>query len=148
MPYFTRKIESNGLLLKVQVGVSEERKRYLQDNQSEVPQEIVVHGIIDTGASSTCIDPSVVKELKLESKGDIEMLTPSTGDTPVMLDQYDVSLAIFAAPQDPPFYVDNLPVVESQSLLPQGFQVLIGRDILSQCLLTYDGFQGQYSLAF
>ena len=59
MPYFTRKIEPNGLILNVQVGVSAEREASLQKNSLPVPTPVVVKGIIDTGASSTCIDPAI-----------------------------------------------------------------------------------------
>ncbi len=41
----------------------------------------------------------------------------------------------------------TIPVVAAV-LLPQGFHALIGRDVLSHCLLTYDGASGLFSLAY
>ena len=42
----------------------------------------------------------------------------------------------------------NIAVLESKLLNAQGFHVLLGRDILSGCLLTYDGLNGLFSLAY
>jgi hypothetical protein len=33
-------------------------------------------------------------------------------------------------------------------LTAQGFHALVGRDILSLCLLCYDGLQGSFTLAY
>ncbi len=38
-------------------------------------------------------------------------------------------------------------VIESE-LEVQGFQVLVGRDVLENCLLVYDGQTGIFTLAF
>jgi len=40
-----------------------------------------------------------------------------------------------------------LAVIES-NLKAQGFEVLLGRDVLGECLLVYDGRSKIYSLAF
>lgn len=43
----------------------------------------------------------------------------------------------------------TLAVVEAQLLLVvQGFHALIGRDLLSGCLFTYNGTTNQFTLAF
>jgi len=47
-----------------------------------------------------------------------------------------------------PLFISNLPVVCAELLHAQGFHVLVGRDILSECLLVYDGVNGFFSLAY
>jgi hypothetical protein len=76
------------------------------------------------------------------------MNTPSTGTQPAMASQYDVSLTIPSSPNRSSLYHHTIPVVEAQLLAAQGFHVLIGRDVLSGCLLSYDGLNGLFSLAF
>jgi hypothetical protein len=65
-----------------------------------------------------------------------------------MASQYDVSLTIPSTTNKPSLFHHTIPVVEAQLLLPQGFHVLLGRDVLRGCLLTYDGANGLFSLAF
>lgn len=131
----------------MQLGVSTARRVVLEKQGSKIPQPVTVQGIIDTGATNTCIDPSVVKSLGLAPIGKADITTPSTGKNPAIFDQYDVSITIFSTTEESPYWIANLPVIESE-LDHQGFQILIGRDVLSQCLLTYDGKLGQYTLAF
>ena len=148
MPYFTSPIDpKNGLILNVHLGVSAAFQQTLNKNNLPIPRPIAVKGILDTGASCTCIDPSIISSLALIPTGHDAMLTPSTGANAVEVDVYDVSVAIFSTYQEAPCWIPNLPVVES-SLANQGFQVLIGRDVLSRCLLFYDGKRGVYTLSF
>ena len=74
------------------------------------------------------------------------MLTPSTGNTPQIVPVYDISLRI---PHGGGSSLDfgSVPAVES-ILLNQGFGVLIGREVLSRCLLIYDGVIGYFTLSF
>jgi hypothetical protein len=65
-----------------------------------------------------------------------------------MASQYDVSLTIPSVANRPSLFHHTIPVVEAQLLAAQGFHVLIGRDVLRGCLLTYDGMSGLFSLAF
>lgn len=76
------------------------------------------------------------------------MNTPSTGAQPVLVDQYDISLVILTDPNHPPLYRAAMPVVCSELVVQQGFHVLLGRDVLRGCLLTYDGVNGLFSLAY
>jgi hypothetical protein len=109
------------------------------------PAAVPVRGLIDTGASCTCIDPSIVNQLKLQATGNVSVTTPSTGAAPHPCQQYDVSLT-FILPLLA-FTVGAAPVVECP-LINQGFHLLIGRDILSHCFFAYDGRAGTFVLAF
>jgi hypothetical protein len=74
--------------------------------------------------------------------------TPSTGATPAAADQYDVGLAIFAGTNQAPLFLATVPVIAAELLQAQAIHALIGRDILSQCVLHYNGAVGSFTLAF
>lgn len=131
------------------VGVSHAKRTALVAAKQPVPNVAQVLALVDTGASGTCVDPSVLQSLALTPTGSAMVNTPSTGAQPVSADQYDVS--IFVPGSDAtqaPLVVPNLPVICAELLLAQGFHVLIGRDILSRCLLSYNGTAGQFTLAY
>ena len=73
------------------------------------------------------------------------MITPTTGTTPVNCNQYDVHITLVHARLNWNFWA--LPVVES-IVLHQGFHVLLGRDVLGICHLSYQGYAGTFSLCF
>ena len=66
------------------------------------------------------------------------MLTPSTGATPQEADTYDVGIMIPNG-QEVPLLFPVLAVSASELYSGQGFHALIGRDILANCLLIYNG---------
>ncbi len=113
-----------------------------------MPQAITVQGLIDTGASCTCVDPSVLTQLGLTPTGSASVNTPTTGDQPAIANQYDVSIWIPGSPGALPLIHQTIAVVESKLLARQGFHALIGRDILRGCLLNYDGRAGLFVLAY
>ena len=62
-----------------------------------------------------------------------------------MTHQFDVSV-VFLHPKMS-LTLHTVPVAAS-SLALQGIQALIGRDVLTNCLLVYDGQKGNFALAF
>lgn len=149
MPHFTQQIDENGPLLNVVIAVSAARLNALIQAKQTPPEPIPVRGLVDTGASCTCVDPSVIQRLQLSPTGQAAMVTPSTGNQPpVIKHQYDVGLGIFATQQETPFLLPSMPVVETDLFDQQGFHVLIGRDVLARCLLIYNGATRSYTLSF
>jgi len=67
--------------------------------------------------------------------------------TPAICNQYDVSIVI-PAPKGVPFQVPTTAVTEHEFFGAQGFHALIGRDILSRCLLIYNGQLGLFTLGY
>ncbi|MYF71780.1 MAG: hypothetical protein F4053_17475 [Proteobacteria bacterium] len=148
MPHFTRRIDRGGPTINVLLTVSAARFSALEKNGKKAPKPIVANGLIDTGASSTCIDQDVIQRLGLISTGQTHVHTPSTRDGPVLTDEYDCGLLIYARTTENPYAVPNLPVIEAPLLEMQGIHTLIGRDVLSKCILIYDGVMNTYTLAF
>lgn len=104
-----------------------------------------MRALIDTGASCTCIDPHVLKALSLTPTGVIPVHTPSTGSTPHLASQYDIDLVLLNPRLN--LTIGAIPVTEA-NLRVQGIDALIGRDVLANCLLVYDGQSGIFNLAF
>jgi hypothetical protein len=145
VPHFTLQFQTGGPQLHLYVGVSQPRQQALKDAGLEVPQPILIRGLVDTGASSTAVDPTIIEKLGLSATGAMPILTPSTGDKPHQANTFDVSIAVPLPPFN--FNIAAMQVFES-SLNVQGIQALIGRDILANCLLVYDGRANIFSLAF
>jgi hypothetical protein len=149
MPLFTLQLTAQGPLMVAYVGVSEARRTALMSVGQAVPPPIQIRALVDTGAGGTCVDPSVLQTLGLTPTGSAQVNTPSTGATPHNADQYDVSIAIPGALQThSPLIIANIPVLCAELLAPQGFHALVGRDILSLCLLCYNGLAGSFTLAY
>jgi hypothetical protein len=105
--------------------------------------------LLDTGASCSCIDPSVTTGLQLERRGVAEMLTPSTGAGHHVTDEYDMSIIIPPAMRrDQPLVLQAQRVVHADLLRKQGIHALIGRDVLERCLLNYNGTAEHFTLAW
>lgn len=148
MAIFTLQVGPSGPVLDAVVAVSQPRHQALIDAGLSPPAVVPIRALVDTGASHTCIDPSVFQALGLTPTEIAEMTTPSTGASPSQHNLYDVSLWIpGAGPQHQPLVLRTLEVSES-ALAPMGIQALIGRDILESCLLVYNGSSRIFSLAF
>lgn len=129
------------------VGVSTGRVAALQQAQQPVPPPQRIRALIDTGASGSCMDPIVLRALGIQPTGVIAVNTPTTGMTPAICNQYDVSIVI-PAPNSAPFQVPTTAVTEHEFFAAQGFHALIGRDILSRCVLIYNGQLGLFTLGY
>lgn len=147
MPHFTRQFTDGAPLVKAVLRVTKARADALTAAGQPVPKQRIMNALIDTGASCTCIDPTIIKALELAPTGKATIFTPSTGDKAHTTDQYDASLQIYKTSQDPPLEIPVIAVIASE-LKVQGIDALIGRDVLTYCLLSYDGQAGSYTLAF
>ena len=107
-------------------------------------------GLLDTGASVTCISSNVVQKLSLQPSGKTRM-SGSTGQG--LVDQYTFVVAfIFGAQQMPTGAISgqlNFHLVQGCEFVHHGFgfDVLIGRDILCKGTLSLS-FDGHYVLSF
>ena len=134
-------------MINANVSVSEQRATALKKAGQPSPPIRPIKALIDTGASATCVDPSVMSALGLNPTGTAKIFTPSSGQVAVEYDQYDVGILILAKQNQTPLHIGTVGVIATQ-LKYQGIDALIGRDILSQCILQYNGSMGQFSLAF
>lgn len=144
MPHLNLQISPLGPVIDVAVSVSNPRADALRTAGKPVPNPFQIRALVDTGASCTCIDPNVLSALGLSPTGSSPVHTPSTGGVAINIDQYDVGLILFT--QTLSLTIGSLAVIATK-LEIQGIQALIGRDVLKQCLLIYDGQLGVFTLA-
>jgi hypothetical protein len=132
----------------VGVAVSQARREALTAAGQDVPLATSIRALVDTGASCTCVDPAVLTALQLSATGSVAVHTPSTGAALHYAEQYDVSLVIpGAGTHHLPLTIDAVPVIAAD-LAVQGIHALIGRDVLQDCILIYNGAVGEFTLAF
>jgi hypothetical protein len=134
-----------GPIIDIVVSVSEPRRQALQSAGKPVPPPICIRALIDTGATSTNIVASVIQPLGLSANGAVQVVTPSTGSAPVMVDEYDLSILIVHPELGKVF--DTVPILECQPL-SNDYQALLGRDLLKYCSFFYNGPADAFSLAF
>jgi len=107
-------------------------------------------GLVDTGASVTCISNNVVQTVGLQPSGRTSM-SGSTGQN--IVDQYTFVVGfMFPTQQSPTGAVSgqlHLHLVQGCEFMSHGFgfDVLIGRDILCKGSLSLS-FDGHYVLSF
>ncbi len=131
-------LQASGPILQVFIGPS--RELIAAYGTEGVAAPIPVSALVDTGAAATVITAEMATFLGLRSVGAVSVHTPTTID-PVLCRQFHVNVYLS------PAFVENRVVIEAP-LTGQSFQCLIGRDVLSHGVLTYDGLHNRFSLAF
>jgi predicted aspartyl protease len=105
-----------------------------------VPPPISGLALIDTGASSTCIDDAIAQQLRLPVIDVVQMVSASHASTqqsvyPVLIEVVGPAIQI------------NVPRAIGANLATQGLTALIGRDFLQHVTLFYNGVTGQITLS-
>jgi len=107
---------------------------------------VLVRALVDTGASRTIVEKSVLDRLGLEPVGEEIVHTASTGGTPKRVGAYAVQLFFAGVPGGR--LAADLRVVEAEDLGGLGVEILLGRDVLSRLLLFFNGPEGRFTVAF
>ena len=146
MPSLTGLIEPDGPVVRLWVNVSSPRAAAMKAANQPVPTSVLIREIIDTGASATVIDEDTILGLGLIPTGSVHIHTPSTGSTPQVCNQYDVSLWYYVPPSN--HLLTAALAIIATDLTSQNIQALIGRDLLSRCTLIYNGPQNSFLMSF
>ena len=133
------RLRERGPVLPVRVGVGEAAERALKRAGRPVPPALPLLAMVDTGAGRSVIQKGLAAELGLTPVGAVEIDTPSSIDMASF--EYFVRI----------WFNDRLSV-ESKALeapLPvPRLRALIGRDVLAQGQLVYDGRRERFELKF
>lgn len=130
-----------GPQIPVNVQMPQALASLLTQQQKPVPNPISGVALLDTGASISAVDATVIQSLGVSPVGVTTLHTPSGTS---QQNQYPVRFE---------FPGSNLPAIETQraigSLLQQqGIIALIGRDVLASFVFVYNGPGGFITLAF
>ena len=133
-----------GPLINVEISIPNALATYNQQNSVPIPSAKSGYALIDTGCSFTSVDDSTVSSLGVKPVG-LGKVGTAGGQRQVNLYPAHVK---FPGTQ---IEIDYSSVL-SADLNGQNFKgtpiiALIGRDILAQCVLVYNGITGMYTFA-
>ncbi len=130
-------------IVPMRVGVSAPLRNYLERTMDRVPRDIIVRGLVDTGASKTVIDQTLVSKLCLPDHGYCNVRAFSgalhVDENSTRFLNYGVSFAILSEPPT----LDEVVVSEAMQVIGTNmehpdFEVLIGMDVLRLCTFFMD----------
>lgn len=147
MPCINIQIDpSLGPVLEVVVMPSQPRQAALKAAGHPMPPNQKATFLVDTGASCSCVDNRIIQALGIPATGSTNIQTPSTAGGVHSCDVYDTMLYVPGNQGSPGYIIPALPMVETQ-LSSQGIDGLLGRDVLNNCMLVFNGTAGFFSIA-
>jgi predicted aspartyl protease len=133
-------LQRQGPCVQVSIGLAQSLAAQLLQQGQTLPKPISGIALIDTGASSTCIDSHVAQQLQLPVVNVVKVASASHASTeqnvyPIQIEVVGLPISIEA------------PNAIGATLAPQGLIALIGRDVLQYCTLFYNGLIGSITLS-
>jgi hypothetical protein len=136
----------------VRIGLSAPAKAYLSRNLEVIPEDVVVNAWIDTGATVTVMDRSLVNRLRLIERGEcvvrgFDSHLHASAETQ-RYPNYDISLTILAsATEEREVVVCPAVQVIGTDIGHERFQLLLGLDVLKHCTLFMHLADGHFDLS-
>jgi len=142
------------LIVKIGPVTLTRKEAYYQKHQelwpSAKPKEITVSALIDTGASVTIIDKSIVDQLELQAHGFCPISgfdsRTENGDGPKKYPNYEVGLSILDTDEGNPLLTIRTGQAVGHSLSNTRFDAIIGMDVLHHCHFSVRGPDDSYEL--
>jgi hypothetical protein len=146
MPHFTFPITKDGYTLDVQIGLKATSVRSLMATGQPIPPPVQARALLDTASDKTAVAVHLLRQLGIAPRGPVRTQTAG-GIVKVQL--YEVSLSIPnpTGARTPMLVHPEWEVTEFLHAPPQ-IDVLIGLDVLNQCLVVIDGPGGRFTLGF
>jgi predicted aspartyl protease len=122
--------------VQVNISLHQAFSTQLAQRGMALPAPVSGFGLIDTGASSSCIDEQVALSMALPAIDVVTMASASHPSTacnvyPVMFELIGFSIRV------------EIPRAIGANLRAQGIVALLGRDVLANGTLFYNGITGQ-----
>ena len=147
MPSLTLGVDHSGRpIVHLYVGVGLAKSESLRERGMPRPVARLLSALVDTGASRTVVEEEWLKGLGLSSLMEEDVYTASSGGVPDKRGVYAIELSLAEAMTGT--LARDLLVVAASDLSGLGVQMLLGRDILSRLVLTYNGPGRDFSLEF
>lgn len=134
-----------GAILPVEVNIPKALLDLLTTKKQPTPKPVAGIALIDTGATKSCADHSVLSGLGIKPIGLVNIGT-AKGATRCQLFPARLNFPSLRLIVD----FSSMAGVDLQGQMIQGTPliVLVGRDVLSRCLFIYCGSHGYYTLSF
>jgi len=133
-----RALQLRGPILQVSLTIEQSAGKGLVAQGKTVPTPRSGLALIDTGASNTCVDEQTAKDLGLPVIDVANMQSAS---------HEKHSCNVYPVQIITPIVTLNAPRAMGAALASQGLLVLVGRDVLQNCNLFYNGPAGQFTLS-
>ncbi len=133
-------LQKQGPVLQVTIGLAQSIAAQLLQQGKTLPKPISGMALIDTGASSTCIDDAAAQQLQLPVVNVVNVASASHSSTPQNV--YPIQIEVVGLPIS-----IEAPSAIGAALSAQGLLALIGRDVLQHCTLFYNGLTGEITLS-
>jgi len=132
-------LASTGPIIPVELSIPDELARFFSEKNMPIPAPITGNALIDTGASITAVDLTLIQQLGINPVGVSTVFTPQ-GQAAQEL--FPIKLAFPGTT-----IILSLNAVLGSELRNQNIVALIGRNILARCILVYNGPLGNISLS-
>lgn len=132
-------LAQGGPLMPVTLMVSDAHRQALVQQANPVPAAVNGTALIDTGASSTCIDQMAAEKAGLPTIQKAMMASASHAEHEVPV--YAAKLVI------PQFSAIDVPYAMGANLDGLNLIALVGRDLLQAAVLVYNGTDGSIALS-
>jgi predicted aspartyl protease len=133
-------LQQHGPVVQVVVGIAQIFADPLLQQGITLPAPLSGNGLLDTGASTTCIDDEIARQMGLPA---IDVVTmASASHSSIQQNVYSIQMQIVGSP-----IMVQVPRAIGASLRTQGIIALIGRDYLQHCTLHYNGLTGAITLS-
>ena len=129
-----------GPVVQVSIGLAQSMAQELIQQGATLPAPVSGLALLDTGASSTCIDDGIAQQLGVPVVDVVTMHSASHAGHPANI--YPVRFAVNGLP-----IALDVPRALGAALTSQGLAMLIGRDVLQICTLFYNGLSGEFTLS-
>jgi len=146
MPVLSFDLEHDGRpIVDLYVSVSRAELEVCREEGRPITPSIAVRALIDTGTGRSHVDLGVLTRLSIAPVATGIVYTVS-GSGPEPRNVYVVDLAL--AGERPGPIASDLPIFGSAIADDLRVGMLLGRDILGACVLSYDGIDRRFTLAY
>ncbi len=122
-----------------------ERELFLAQGRT-FPPSLLIQALVDTGASRSLVDLAILERLGVAPASEDVVLFTASGGGAQTRKAYMVDVALAGDRHGP--IANDLLVLGAPVADDLRVDMLLGRDVLAACILTYDGIDRRFTLAY
>lgn len=137
-------LEKNGPIINVEIAIPLSLAKHLRGEKVAVPAPIKGLALIDSGASTSCVDSQVIGRLGVKPIGvGIALTAGGACEQNLYPARFDFPEGKISFEFSSVMGVD----LKEQTIMGRRLVALVGRDVLSGCVFVYNGLQASYTFA-